>query len=283
MKGALYRGEKVYATEKDWRELIGNGKAVHACGDVRLLSRTPPPPGDNRRSYSAPFEDSFETISRSEWSARIKEQLDTKARISDFETWPALDQNGTPQCWSNGVAGAAATVRVMQGLPYIQLSPASVAVPISGGTSGGYEGDAVRYGKEHGWAPSKIFPQHSTDRSLCNDQKVVASRPKFMLLEVFDLGNDFDKLISALLMGMPCAAAWASWSHVTEVCDPVELSGGEFAVRMRNSWGEGFGAKNEHGVGGYAVFPEHGPPHGRAEGIFALRQLTVHAGAEYAE
>src|SRR6185437_14121950 len=64
---------------------------------------------------------------------RIKDQEKQKRRISDIQFWPALDQNGTPQCWSNGVAGAAATCRVIMGLPYVQLSPASVACPISNG------------------------------------------------------------------------------------------------------------------------------------------------------
>lgn len=279
MKGALYKGEVVYDSH-NFKSLMGDGKVVVANGEPRLLSRTPPPKGHDRRAYSTPFSDSFETIPRSEWSARLKEQLERKSRTSDFQTWPALDQNGTPQCWSNGVAGAAATCRVIQGLPYVQLSPASVAVPISGGNQGGFEGDAVRYGREHGWAPSTLWPQHSCER-LNGDSRVIESRKKFMLLEVYDLGDDFDKLGTACLLNMPCVAAYPDWSHVTEICDLVEVEPGSFAGRGKNSWGNGWGSRNDAGSGGYFIFRENSGPHCRPEGIFALRQVTVHAGTEY--
>src|SRR6185312_6034795 len=131
MGSQIYRGETVY-DHTNFGSLIGDGRTVHAGGEDRLLSRLPEPPGHDRREYSRPFSESgIKIIPRSEWSDRIKDQEKQKRRISDIQFWPALDQNGTPQCWSNGVAGAAATCRVIMGLPYVQLSPASVACPIS--------------------------------------------------------------------------------------------------------------------------------------------------------
>lgn len=280
MPSMLYKGEKVY-DHTNFSELLGDGQAVHACGDVRLLSRTPPPAGEDRRAYAKAYGDHFPIYDRQTIIDKLTEQLKRKRRVSDIEAWPALDQNGTPQCWSNGPAGCAATVRVIMGLPYIQLSPASVACPISNGTSGGYEGDAVRYGKEHGWAPSCIFPQHATGRSLLNDPKVIESRKKFMLLELFDLGNDYLAMQSCLADGWPCLAAYPDWSHVTEIADGVVLDRNALGHRARNSWSDNWGAKNEAGFGGYAVFREDGGPHSRVDGIFAIRQMTPDPAREY--
>jgi hypothetical protein len=281
MGSQIYRGETVY-DHTNFGSLIGNGRVVNAGGEDRLLSRIPEPPGHDRRVYSRPFSESgIKLKPRSEWSAEIKAQEQQKRRISDFQFWPALNQNGTPQCWSNGVAGAAATCRVIMGLPYVQLSPGSVATPISGGNQGGFEGDAVQYGTEHGWAPSVLWPEHSCDRSLNSDPKVIESRPKFMLLEVFDLGDDFDALGTALLENLPCLAAYPDWSHVTEICDLLEIEKDSYGSRGKNSWGNDWGGKNDLGSGGYFTFREKSGPHCRPSGIFALRQITAHPGTEY--
>lgn len=267
----LFRGEVVY-DDRNFHSLLGDGKVVMAGGEPRLLSRIPPQPKHDRRSYSTAFEDKFTPIPRGEWSARLKEQIERKGRVSDFQNFPPHDQDGLPTCWSNGPAHAATTQRVIQGLPYLELSACSTAVPISGGHVGGNEDTAVEYAAKHGWCSVACWPNNSCDRSLLNDDKCNADRENHKALEWIYLGSKFENYATAALLCWPMAGASNSWSHVTMVCDLVEIEPNSFGVRIRNNWGD-WGAKNEYGFPGYAVFRE-GAPHACTDSGFALRQVT---------
>jgi hypothetical protein len=187
---------------------------------------------------------------------------------------------GVHNCWANGVAGACETARVIQGLPHVRISPASAAIVVSGGTRGGYEGDAVHLAATQGWAPASLVPQHSTDRRLMSDPKVIASRKHFVLLDFIDCGDSFDKLGSGLLQNLPGLAAFPDWSHVTEIDDLLEVERNSFGCLGCNSWGD-WGGKNSRGRPGYYVFRENSGPHCRPSGIFLIRQMTPHPGTEY--
>lgn len=268
----LYRNETIY-DDRSFRALLGDGKMVIVGGERRLLSRIPPKPDHDRSGYSTAFEDKFATIPRSEWSERLKEQLARKARVSDFQNFPPHDQDGLPTCWSNGPAHAATTQRVIQGLPYLELSACSTAVPISGGHVGGNEDTAVEYAAKYGWASCKVWPNNSTSRSLMDSSEVKADRLNHKALEWVYLGNKFENYATAALLGWPMAVAYNDWSHVVSLCDLVEIEPGHFGLRIRNNWGK-WGAANEYGFYGYAVFPEGARSHGCPDSGFALRQVT---------
>ena len=89
-------------------------------------------------SYAAPF--ALPLIPRSEWPDRIEELERRKTRLSDIVRYrkvPSLDQNGTNYCWCNAVITAIYALRAAAGLPFIALSPASVAAPIKNGRNEG--------------------------------------------------------------------------------------------------------------------------------------------------
>ncbi len=268
----LFPGEKLY-DDSNCAELMGDGKEVIVNGERRLLSRKKPL-GATTADFSTPIKDTGIKIKpRSEWSGLLKEQDNIRSRVSDYQNFPPHDQNGLPTCWSNGPAHAATTMRVMMGLPYAELSANSVAVPISGGHSGGWEGEAIKYAGEHGWVSSKLWPNNSTDRKLISNPECQADRLNHKALEWIDLGSKFENYATAALLSLPMAVAFDDWSHVVAMCDLVEIEPGRFGLRIRNNWGK-WGAANRFGFYGYAVFAEGARSHGCPSSGFALRQVT---------
>lgn len=260
---------KVY-DDSNFEELTGDGHKVHAAGDVRLLSAMPKPAGHDTRLYSKPFKDGFSRIPRSEWPARIAEQKAKRMRVSDFQKFKAHDQNGLPTCWANGPAHAATTLRVMQGLPLVYISACSLAVPISGGHSGGYEGEALQYMAKNGAASTDVWSNNDTSRSLNSDPKVAESRKHHFALESYEC-ESFDDYATALLLGLPIAIAFNWWSHVISGGDLVQIEGGSFGINYRNNWSDSWGEKNDYGFGGYVTMREG---KGTPDSGFALRQVT---------
>ena len=272
MPNSLYAGEIVY-DDFNSHALRGDGHSIIVGGERRLFSRTRPPMSANPRDFSVKFEDVAETIPRDEWGDRIKEQLEKMARVSDFQDFPPHDQRDGPLCWANGPAHAMTTVRVMQGAPYVEMSAASVAVPISGGHQGGWEGDALKYGAKYGFVSSLLWPNTSTDRSLMRNEACQLDRENHKNMEWIDLGNRFENYATAALNVWPGAVAYNDWSHVVSVCDLVLLDDGHFALRIRNNSGK-WGAANRFGQYGYAVFREGARTHGCPDSGFGLRVVT---------
>lgn len=268
----LFKNEIVF-DDSNSAELIGDGATVNAGGERRLLSRLPPPMGATTAGFATEFSAVLKPFARSDWSAMIKEQLEIEARVSDWQNFPSYDQNGLPTCWANGPCAAFSTLRVMMGLPYVQVSSCSVAVPISGGRRGGWEGDALEYLAKHGGVSVDLWPNNSTDRRLMTDPACVADRANYIATEWVDLGGKFENYVTAALLGYPMAVAYNDWSHVVMLCDVVEIEPGSFGLRIRNNWSEKWGAKNKFGFGGYAVFREGARQHGRPSSGFALRAV----------
>lgn len=256
--------------DSNWQSLIGNGKQVHAAGDVRLLSAMPKPAGHDTRLYSKPFRDGFSVIPRSEWPARIAEQKAKRMRVSDFQKFKAHDQNGLPTCWANGPAHAATTTRVIQGLPLIYISACSMAVPISGGHVGGYEGEALAYMQKNGAASTDVWGNNDTSRSLNSDPKVVESRKHHFALEMYEC-EGFDEFATAALLGFVCAVAYDFWNHVISSADLVQIEPASYGFFQRNNWSDNWGDKNDYGFGGYLTMREG---RGTPSSGFALRQVT---------
>lgn len=276
----LYKNERVY-DHSNIHELLGvrserlaNGTvvSVHEQGGVkRLLSATPKPEGHNSRLYSRTFASAIATIPRSDWSAKIKEQIEQKRLISQIQNWSSDDQGSHPTCWAAGTCAAFATARVRQGHPHVRISAMSVACPISGGNSGGYEGDAVSLLTKRGGVDVALWGYTEISRSKNSDPACEANRLLHQSLESYEC-NSFDEFATAWLLGFPCTVSYNWWSHVVMACDLVEIEKGSYGVRIRNNWGESYGAKNDFGFGGYNVFREG---HGTPSGGFAFRQVTA--------
>lgn len=230
----------------------------------------PKPAGHDSRAYSKAFGREIPNIARVEWPARIKELKEKKARISDHQNWACDNQGSFPTCWSAGTMQAASTCHKIQTGGHVYLSAMAVAVPISGGRSGGYEGDAVRYLTEHGGVDARLWGYTDPSRKQ-NDPEVQANRLLHKALESYEC-DGFDEFATAMLLGFPCTVSYSWWSHVVMLTELVEIEPGSFGFRIRNNWGEGYGDKHEtHGFGGYAVFREG---KGTPSGGFAFRQMT---------
>ena len=276
----LYPGETVYDDRNIHqlfagltRERLADGTVVGVQiinGHKRYLSAFPKPAGHNSRAYSAPMLAAGPLIPRSDWAARLKEQNDQKRCISQMQNWEPDDQDGYPICWAAGTCAAFSTARVLQGLPFVRISGMSVAVPISGGHRGGYEGDAVEYLTSHGGATADIWEYANPRGASDGDPKVQESRKHHVALESYEC-NSFDEFATAWLLRFPCTVSYNWWSHVVMACDLVEIERGSFGVRIRNNWGD-WGAKNGFGFSGYQVLREG---HGTPSGGFAFRQVLA--------
>jgi hypothetical protein len=257
--------------ETNYQQLLGNGVQqingvdyrVHTQGgEHRILAATPRQSG---RLCGSPFRTSIKTLPRDSWPELIKRQKLKKKRISDYQKFAPHDQNGLPTCWANGPAHAFTTLRVIQNLPLVYMSGCSVAVPISGGHSGGNEADAGDYSIEHGWASQLVWPNNSTDRSLNGDPKVVADRKHHtspLIVDASDGSNAerFAMFATFALLELPFAVAFNWWSHVISGGDLVQLGANTFGIMFRNNWGN-WGDKNDYGQPGYVTMAEgHGTP-----------------------
>ena len=275
----LYRGETVYDHSNIHqlltgltRERLQDGTVVPVQvvgGHKRYLSAMPRPAGHNTRAYSLPLLAAGPLIPRSDWSAALQEQIGRKSLISQMQTWEPDDQDGYPICWAAGTCAAFSTARVLQGLPYVRISGMSVAVPISGGHRGGYEGDAVEYLTRTGGASVDVWEYANPNGASSSDPRVQESRKHHIALESYEC-DGFDEFANAFLLGRPCTVSYNWWSHVVMACDLVEIERGSFGVRIRNNWGD-WGASNDHGVSGYQVLREG---HGTPSGGFAFQQVT---------
>jgi len=254
----LYRGERVYDEAAADKLFADHGVAV-VRGEIYYLSAFAPRAKqlDEFRLCSVSFADSGLTlVPRSEWSARIQDQIARKARVSDYCQFPAYDQASTNYCWYNCVAQSMTCQRLIQGLSLRVLSAASGAAQIKRGRNqGGYVFDAVKHAQTTGLATIELWPNSGRDYRRLETADVTASRAENKLVEVVRC-ETFDEYASGLLATLPGFGGWNSRRHAETIADLVEIEPGSFGLRLRNSWGANFGAGNDEGFRGFHVFRE---------------------------
>jgi len=201
------------------------------------------PEGYGYGSYAAKFDSSL-LIPESEWQARIQEAEQQGSRISDILTRlriPHKDQASTNYCWANGPCHAAETLRAMQNLPYVSLSPASVAAPIVKFRNvGGWGLEAVKRAIAIGFVPSRLWPDNAIERRY-QTSEAISEASKFRFREWTECKpRARAELISMAIRGKPGSLGFNWWGHLVMGCEAVWLDG-EVALRIRNSW-KGWGA-----------------------------------------
>lgn len=240
----LLPGE-VVITDRNWKQ-FAPAKDVTIDGEKKTRGLIPRDESLHPRG-ATPFMQRFDLpiIPRSEWPDRIEAMEKTKTRISDICYQVGLkckDQNGTSYCWINAPTYCIEVVRAIAGLPTIYLSPASVGAKIKNFRNvGGWGSQGLEYIVEHGSVPVDLWPANAIKRE--HDTPEAWQRAKdFQVIEWYDAPDrNFDAAMTCLFHRIPVAVGYNWWSHEVTLCDPVNLGGGEFGVRFRNSWGMNYG------------------------------------------
>lgn len=180
-------------------------------------------------------------IPRSEWAPRIEEIEKRKTGLADLHrarAVPILNQKQTNYCWCFGTTKAVMMgyVRLGQKVPY--LSAASVAAKITGyNNRGSWAGEALEGFEKFGCSTVDFWPEAAIDRRYdTEDQRKNAAfhrHAKFTELQT----NDFDAIMSALLLGFPVTLGLTWWGHLVCGLQPRILGRDAFGVEFANSWG----------------------------------------------
>ena len=278
----VYDDGNAHELDATGRDTTTGYEFIEVNGERRMYSREAPTIERFNAVYGLrdALDDVMPLISRSDLSAAIKQKNEQQSWIDDWQDFPPMDQDGLPICWTQGDCAGAATLSVMAGLSYEELSGSSIAVPISGGNSGGWEGDTLDYMVRYGAAAVNVWPNVATNRRYLTDPAVAESRKKHMTLEALtlnyrDRSQRFLAVATALINNMPVPFAYNWMSHVMYFVRVVEIEAGSFGLMVRNSWGN-WGAKNRFGYAGYNVYREG---KGTPDSAHCLRQVTVSTAA----
>ena len=234
---------------------------------------------EHKACHAAPS--TLKLIPRSEWSERIKDLVATKSQLSDIrltanngQRIPALDQNGKGYCWAHSSTAAVMMTRAVMGEPYVPLSAYAVACKIKNfRDEGGWGALSLDFISQQGVPSADFWPMKSMARS--NDNAATwqnASLHKVidgwidMSAEVYDRKLSFDAVATLLLSRVPVVLDLNWWGHSVLGLDLVEISPGQFGIRILNSWGDDW---SDRGMG--VLAPNKSIP----DGAVAPRILTT--------
>jgi hypothetical protein len=210
--------------------------------------------------------DEIKVIPKSEWSARIKQQEETKSRTSDIlrrKGIASTDQDGDGYCWMYSGVGCVIARRAVNNQKYVRLNAhSSAAIIKKGRNEGGWCGLSSQFLMEHGVATFDEWPEHSRDtrHDTPETRKVMA---KYRVTEAFiDLTKPvhgrnmtFEQVATCLLRNIPVAVDFNWWTHSVLGCDLVEIERGSFGIRIRNSWTDSWGDKGFSVLEGSKTIP----------------------------
>lgn len=170
----------------------------------------------------------FPLIPRDEWAQRIKDQITSKARLSDIrmignngQPVPALDQNGKGFCWAHSGTSAVMMLRAQANLPYVGLSAYAVACIIKDyRDEGGWGAQGVDFIASRGVPSEKFWPMQSMSRA--NDKPETWDNAKLhritegwidLAAAQYDRNLSWDQEITMYLSGFPVVKDESWWSH----------------------------------------------------------------------
>lgn len=198
-------------------------------------------------------------IPRSEWQARIQELEATETgldKLSIRASLPCHDQDGIPYCWIHGPTHCMEIIRVVQNEPVVLLSATSVGCKIKNfRKQGGWGKEGLQYISDNGVCTQSDWPENKLDRQY-DKPAAWEEAKKYEAMEWWVLRDrNLDELVSCLLRRIPVAGGYNWWSHEISNVAPVWLDG-TVAIRIRNSWGMGWGDNGFSILQGNKMLPD---------------------------
>lgn len=208
--------------------------------------------GMTQRDYrSIPFGSASKPASyQYQFESNRQKLIDRIKRADDLEAtpdhWrikgevPILDQNGYGYCWCYATIGAVMTCYAMTGRKSPILNPFMTAwIGKNFRDQGGWGEEALRYIEQLGIVEAEYWPEHSTDRSLIQNENVKTSAAKHKVTQSLELPpNEILALVSVLtdpVMPRPVVLGLPWWGH--EVYGVrAGYKDGQFLVKIANSW-----------------------------------------------
>lgn len=270
MPSRSYQGMPVY-DDSTYLELAPPSGEVFAGGEIRYNRTFLRGFVNDRTGFRAP--PVFELLTREQVAEMAKQQEAAGATIRQVcdrsgpngQPIPSKDQDGTNFCHANSPAFAMEVNRAMAGLPYVSLSPASIANPITGGSNAGaYIDDDLKQVVNFGVAESRIFPDNHVGLNLWTPE-AKENAALYRPVECWDMfpdSNIFLRCCTLVLQGVPVCTAYNWWSHAVTAVGVAVLENGRLGLITRNSWGGGYGDN------GYFVLEEG---KGTPDEAYALR------------
>lgn len=189
-----------------------------------------------------PFADKFSYLDDKEIKERCEFLVRTRASIlhlMEDKIVPVKDQNGHGYCWSYGAISCIEANRLVQGLPYVELSPHSVAAGyMKGKDRGGWASMALEWATEKGVVPHMLWPRHSRDYKLWDNPEIAKAAKEFIPDECVEIDSgDMAAERSLLASNFACGMGISWWGHL--------IMFGILAWSDKHGWL--YGERNSHG------------------------------------
>lgn len=166
-----------------------------------------------------PFDSVFDRLSDQECKEIIEFKKATGCSaihlITD-EHVPCKDQNGHGYCWAYGAISAYEYGRILQRLPYVRLSPHSVAAGyMKGADRGGWASMAFEWASKYGVVPDDLWPRHSRNYRLWDQPEIAEAAAQFKPFETVEIEpGDMQAVRTAMCKGLALGLGLMWWGHL---------------------------------------------------------------------
>jgi hypothetical protein len=219
------------------------------------IRANPPPKELHGRGFIKPtaaaiakwpkFSASYPLIPRSQWKTLIAEGRGTfLGDLIRAAKIPAKNQDGLNYCWAYASVSCVEAIRALQGQPFVELSPESVAGPIKNWRNdGGWGQDALDRLASVGACRADFMdaPNSRSPRRWAAGWEADCANHKITAAWANIDDGEFDAVMTAALLRLPVSIGLDWWEHQVMITGPVDLGNGKYGVEFRNSWGSDYG------------------------------------------
>lgn len=218
-------------------------------------------------------------IPESEWDARFDEQERLQSSLQHLRDrqpngMPTLYQNGQGYCWAYSTTRACEYLRILMGLPYVQLSGHAIGCKVQNFRNEGlWCGASAKFVAENGVPSTKVWPQGSMNRSLDNAATWAESKKNLITedwrdssVALWDNQLTAQQRATLLFNNIPFMCDFNWWSHSVLATRWMRIEPGNWGLQIDNSHGDDFGERGRAVLQGSRARPD---------GACALRVITA--------